>query len=432
MSNALKVVATLLVAVGATYWIYGPAATPAPPVRAQAQLQTRSAPQASGALQAPRAPGTPQAPEAREAPETPARLVPLAGFSSEPSASTAAAPAAAPAPRLPAPASLEELISRVQPAVVRIETASAIGTGFFVRPDTIITNAHVVESNLTVTIRRTTGATSVARVEQTAPDLDLAVLKVTGATEDQPTIPIGSGASARPGQEVVAIGSPLGLQNTVTRGIVSAVRNMGGVTLVQTDAAINPGNSGGPLVDRTGAAIGINSLGVRASVAQGLSFAIAIEHAADLLAGRKHDASSTSTPLASLTQTLHDSGSTGASEADARRDRAAQAFEQAMAGEGQKADALDDYWNRFRTSCYQGTVTGVFDRGWFALFDAHALQGAVAPGCGTAFDEMRQRANTIKDEVRALDERARQADVYPGARRDARRRYRLDYAGWDR
>jgi len=358
-------------------------------------------------------------------------MVPITGFSSE-AAATPPPVDAKPAPALAPAGSLEELISRVQPAVVRIETASAIGTGFFVRPDTILTNAHVVESNLTVTIRRTTGTTSVARVEQTAPDLDLAVLKVTGASTDQPTIPLGSGAGARPGQEVVAIGSPLGLQNTVTRGIVSAVRDMGGVTLVQTDAAINPGNSGGPLVDRSGTAIGINSLGVRSQVAQGLSFAIAIEHAADLLAGRRHEASSSATPLARLTQTLQDSGSTGAGEADARRDRAARAFEQAMAVEGQKADALDDYWSRFRTSCYQGTISAAFDRSWFAVFDARAMPGAVAPGCSTAFDEIRQRAAAIRDDVRALDERARQADVYPGTRRDVRRRYRLDYPGWER
>src|SRR5581483_4207453 len=96
----------------------------------------------------------------------------------------------------------------------------------------------------------------------------------------------------------------------------------------------------------------------------------------------------------------------------------------------QHADALDDYWKRFLASCYQGRVAGTFDRGWFALYDARAMQGAVAPGCGPAFDEVRQRADAVRDEVRSLDERARQADVYPGTRRDTRRRYRLDFAGW--
>ena len=77
-------------------------------------------------------------------------------------------------------------------------------------------------------------------------------------------------------------------------------------------------------------------------------------------------------------------------------------------------------------------MVGSLDRPWFALFDARAMQGSVASDCSTAFDDARQRAETIRGEVRALDERARQADVYPGVRRDARRRYRLDYAGWDR
>ncbi len=71
----------------------------------------------------------------------------------------------------------------------------------------------------------------------------------------------------------------MGLQNTVTRGIVSAVRQVGPVTLVQTDAAVNPGNSGGPVLDREGMVIGIATMAVKAGLGQGLSFAVAIDHA---------------------------------------------------------------------------------------------------------------------------------------------------------
>jgi hypothetical protein len=351
-------------------------------------------------------------------------VVPLPAITSE-SPSTATATPTPPS----GTESLEALISRLLPAVVRIETAGAIGTGFFVKPDVILTNAHVVQTNVVVTVRRANGTSTTARVETAAPNLDLAILRITGPDANQPVILLGSGISARQGQEVLALGSPLGLQNTVTRGIVSAVRRVGAVTLVQTDAAINPGNSGGPLVDRSGVAIGITSLAVRSAVAQGLAFAIAIDHASDLLDGRQPAAATT--PIASLTQAMQDSGSTGG-EGDARRARATEAFEQAMALVAQRADALDEYWRRLIPSCYQGRVSGAFDRGWFALFDAHAMQGAVAGSCTTAFDEARQRADAIRDEVRALDERARQADVYPGPRRDARRRYRLDYPGWDR
>jgi S1-C subfamily serine protease len=87
----------------------------------------------------------------------------------------------------------------------------------------------------------------------------------------------------RPGQEVIAIGSALGvLQNTVTRGIVSALRNDGGVMLLQTDAAINPGNSGGPLLDRSGRVVGVNSMKVGGAAAS-IGFAVAADHVRTLV-----------------------------------------------------------------------------------------------------------------------------------------------------
>jgi len=324
----------------------------------------------------------------------------------------------------------EEIVAQALPAVVRIETAGGLGTGFFVSGDTIVTNAHVVREYAIVTVRSANGSTSTARVETKAPSVDLAVIKVASAQPGQPTITLGTGRTARQGQEVLALGSPLGLQNTVTRGIVSAVRDVGGVTLVQTDAAINPGNSGGPLLDRTGAAIGVNSMGFRPAVAQGLSFAIAIEYVADLLRG--HEPSATgSTPLATLTQTMQ-GGGIPAGDADRGRARAEAMFDQTMAAIGRRADALDDYWRQFASACYQGRVVGAFSREWFAVFDARAMPGLVAPGCSVPFEELRQRANAIATDVRGADERARTADIYPGTRRDSRRRYRLDYAGWDR
>ena len=408
MSNALKALAVVVVAIATGVWWYGRSSAPA------------STPKQAVSVDASAAPPTPDPePEKVRMPD----VVPLPAIESSPEPSKSA-PARTPA------ASLEELVAQLMPAVVRIESPGSIGTGFFTRPDTILTNAHVVQSSLVVTIRRSNGATTTGRVETTAPALDLAIVKVDGMDATQPTIPLGSGVGARPGQEVVALGSPLGLQNTVTRGIVSAVRNVGGVTLVQTDAAINPGNSGGPLVDRSGVAIGINALGVRSAVAQGLSFAIAIDYAAELLAGRRPEATTASTtPLNNLTRALQDRGG---SDADQRRELATTNFERAMADLGRRADAFDDYWHRFSSACYHGAVVGNFSREWFAVFDRRALPGAVASSCTVSLEEMRERAAAIGAEVRALDERAREAGVYPGARRDARRRYRLDYADWDR
>ena len=96
---------------------------------------------------------------------------------------------------------------------------------------------------------------------------------------------MASAQSLKPGQEIVVIGSALGtLQNSVSRGIVSGLRSAGGATLVQTDAAVNPGNSGGPMLDRSGAVVGITTMGYKN--AEGLNFGVAIDHARDLLEGR--------------------------------------------------------------------------------------------------------------------------------------------------
>ena len=345
----------------------------------------------------------------------------------EATAAGAAAPAAPAAPT--APAELEDVISRAMPALVRVETAAGFGSGFFITPDTMLTNVHVVGDNPTVTVRRPDGKTLTARVEATAPELDIAVIRISNPDPGQPTLPMGSGARARAGQEVIALGTPVGLQNTVTRGIVSAVREVGGLTLVQTDAAINPGNSGGPLLDRSGQVIGITTMSTRSSVAQGLGFAVAIEHAQALLAG-KRSTEPRGTPVATLNEAM--SGRKAPGEVDEARERSAKTYEGLIASISRSADALDDRWRSFKRICYEGRVVSAFDHEWFAFWDPRAMQGAVSPGCGSTFADIRRAADDIRDSVIAAGEAARQADVYPGTRRDILRRYRLDYPGWDK
>jgi hypothetical protein len=321
--------------------------------------------------------------------------------------------------------SLEDLVARVSPTVVVIETSTGRGSGVFVGPDTIVTNAHVAGNDLTFRVRRLSGDTLSARVDTVARDLDLALLKLSTPPADQPVATLGSVAGVRSGQEVVAIGSALGvLQNTVTRGIVSGVRQAGSVTLVQTDAAINPGNSGGPLVDRAGNVIGINTMGV--AQAQGISFAVSVDHVRELLSGR-HTTSTSATPASSLNETLN---ARTASDTDSSRERATTAYEQIITQLARKADSLDDYWRRFKSTCYNGPVAGGYDREWFALFDPRAMRGTVLEGCANAFTDARQQANEVRAGVVAADEAARRADVYPGTRRDVLKKYRLDYAGW--
>jgi hypothetical protein len=324
-----------------------------------------------------------------------------------------------------AASSLEDLVARVSPTVVVVETSTGRGSGVFVRPDLIVTNAHVAGNDLTFRVRRVSGDTLTARVDTVARDLDLALLRLSTPPADQPIASLGSAAGVRSGQEVVAIGSALGvLQNTVTRGIVSGVRQAGSVTLIQTDAAINPGNSGGPLVDRAGNVIGINTMGV--AEAQGISFAVSVDHVRELLGGQ-HTARTSATPASSLNQTLN---ARTASDTETSRERATTAYDQIIAQLARRADALDDYWRRFRSTCYGGPITGGYDREWFALFDPRAMRGTVLEGCANAFADARQHANEIRAGVVAADEAARRADVYPGTRRDVLRKYRLDYAGW--
>ena len=117
-----------------------------------------------------------------------------------------------------------------------------------------------------------------ARVAALSSASDLAVLRLLQPEPGHAVLRLGSAATARVGQEVIAIGSALGvLTDTVTRGIVSAVRPLGSVTLIQTDAAINPGNSGGPLVNARGEVVGINSaIASRTGTYTGYGFAIPI------------------------------------------------------------------------------------------------------------------------------------------------------------
>lgn len=164
----------------------------------------------------------------------------------------------------------------------RIERGT--GSGFILSSDgRVITNAHVVEGSKTVKVTLKDGQTYEGEVIGLDPVTDVAVLKIEA--RDLPVVTIGKAESLTPGEWAIAIGNPLGLDNTVTVGIISAVGRSSSqvgvpdkrVRFIQTDAAINPGNSGGPLLNSKGEVIGINTA-IRAD-AQGLGFAIPIETA---------------------------------------------------------------------------------------------------------------------------------------------------------
>jgi len=172
--------------------------------------------------------------------------------------------------------SVAEIAQRVLPSVVSIEAQSsgggATGSGFVIDSSGyILTNNHVIAASVTsggkITVRLNDGASFDAKVVGRDSAYDLAVLKIIGASLK--ALQFGDSDKVAVGDSVIAIGSPLGLTGTVTLGIISAKdravtageseAESSFINALQTDAAINPGNSGGPLVDATGAVIGVNS-----------------------------------------------------------------------------------------------------------------------------------------------------------------------------
>ena len=159
-----------------------------------------------------------------------------------------------------------------------------MGSGFIINNNgTILTNAHVVAGAEKVTVTLKDGRTFEGRVMGRDSVTDVAVVKVDA--QNLPVVKVGDSQALQPGETAIAIGNPLGLDNTVTEGIISATGRSSGqvgvpdkrVNFIQTDAAINPGNSGGPLLNQRGEVIGINTAIIQG--AQGLGFAIPINTA---------------------------------------------------------------------------------------------------------------------------------------------------------
>ena len=194
-------------------------------------------------------------------------------------------------------------VEKTGPAVVRIDTVKRLvnpmgglfgrgpaiqqqqgqGSGFIIAADgVVLTNAHVVEGANEVSVTLPDGRSFIGKVLGADPLTDVAVVKVVSS--NLPVAPLGDSAKVRPGEWAIAIGNPLGLDNTVTAGIISAIQRTNAVgegqrvPYLQTDAAVNPGNSGGPLINDRGQVIGINTA-IRQAPGAGLSFAIPINTA---------------------------------------------------------------------------------------------------------------------------------------------------------
>ena len=187
---------------------------------------------------------------------------------------------AAPTPSSPAAAkrlSGAELAQRALPSTVAIHCEDSIGTGFFVAPGRVLTNAHVVcAEGQPMVIRLSGGKEGSGQLVQKDDRLDLALVQVQGI--DAPPLPLGDAGNLRVGDRVMVVGSPKGMEFSVTQGGVSNLdRIYLGVAMIQTDAPINPGNSGGPMLDEQGTVVGVVSL--KRIDAEGISLALPVNYA---------------------------------------------------------------------------------------------------------------------------------------------------------
>ena len=195
-----------------------------------------------------------------------------------------------------------ELFERVSPSVVQVAARSAAsnpladdedgagagagaasGTGFIWDNDGhVVTNNHVVQNGSEVAIRFASGEVAQAEIIGVAPNYDLAVLKIRSARKLPPPVALGSSSDLKVGQSAFAIGNPFGLDQSLTSGIISALKRRLPTSsgreisnVIQTDTAINPGNSGGPLLDSAGRLIGVNTAIISPSGSSaGIGFAI--------------------------------------------------------------------------------------------------------------------------------------------------------------
>jgi S1-C subfamily serine protease len=198
--------------------------------------------------------------------------------------------------------SISDIFDRVSPAVVFITATSInpfsltdrveriVGSGFLIDPSgLILTNSHVAFGRQSIRVTLDDGTTTSATLVGADPIFDLALLRIPPSSSGPfPTAAPGDSERVRVGEEVLAIGNPMGLDQTLTRGVVSAINRILPETpyslmepLIQTDASINPGSSGGPLLNRCGEVIGIATAII--PEAQGIGFAIPINLAKALL-----------------------------------------------------------------------------------------------------------------------------------------------------
>jgi S1-C subfamily serine protease len=216
-----------------------------------------------------------------------------------------------------------EVVKRSSDAVVLIVTSdsngqeTALGSGFLISADgEVVTNFHVIKDAHSAIVKLSTRAFfPVSGILASDPSRDLAILEIKG--NNLPFLALGSDNKPQVGDHVVAIGSPLGYQGTVSDGVISSLRDDGGKKWIQTTAPVSHGNSGGPLLDMDGQVIGIIDWGIRPELGQNLNFAIPLSELTALILTSRQQLqsmdSATETSVGSFTEgTLWTSLTSGA------------------------------------------------------------------------------------------------------------------------
>jgi S1-C subfamily serine protease len=172
------------------------------------------------------------------------------------------------------------IVNDVIKSVVSVLTDTSQGSGVFISSTQIITNNHVIKNAGTIQILTHDGKLHAATVVGTNANEDLALLRISSSYK---ALPLTNSDNVQIGEKVIALGNPGGLGFTVTEGIVSQKRDIGGLNFIQTDVPINPGNSGGPLVNKQGQVIGINTLKI--SGFEGIGFSITSNRVTNFING---------------------------------------------------------------------------------------------------------------------------------------------------
>jgi serine protease Do len=192
--------------------------------------------------------------------------------------------------------SIEKAVEAVAEAVVKVQTPAGLGSGFFINEDGyLITNYHVIEreTKIEVTVFRKTKdgferkQFKKVKIDAINPFIDLALLKVEDLADTIiKSVPLGDIEKVEVGEAVFAVGNPMGLERTVTNGVISTKnRALEGLVYIQTNADINPGNSGGPLFNLAGEAIGVTNMGY--VFLGGLGFAIPVDYVKQFIDNRE-------------------------------------------------------------------------------------------------------------------------------------------------